>query len=320
MPLRVGFEPDGRDRPALAGGHILAEIHQGPHHVRPPEAPQRLTLGLERLSSAPLREVWRVPQPVVTGWDHGIGFAASGDLIFAHLFVDDDGSNLDRVTADAYTGLLGYLHRRGFIHAWRMWNFLPDIHRRIDGLDRYQGFSLGRDWAFRRAGYTEDRFPAATAIGSRAPGLLIYALAGRLPGRPVENPRQVSAYRYPPRYGPRPPAFARGMLVPGPGAGRLLISGTASVVGHRSLHPGDCLAQLRETLANLDSLMVAAGVHGRWRQGDTQALFKVYLREPSDLPAVTAALAPWTGRGARVLVVRGEVCRPELAIEIEGVV
>ena len=35
-----------------------------------------------------------------------------------------------------------------------------------------------------------------------------------LTGTPVENPRQVSAYRYPRQYGPQPPSFARAMLPP----------------------------------------------------------------------------------------------------------
>ena len=68
---------------------------------------------------------------------------------------------------------------------------------------------------------------------------------------PVENPRQVSAYRYPPTYGPRvADLLARG-------AGRtsaaatiaLFISGTASIVGHETVHQGDVRAQTRRDAA-----------------------------------------------------------------------
>jgi chorismate lyase/3-hydroxybenzoate synthase len=41
--------------------------------------------------------------------------------------------------------------------------------------------------------------------------LQVYGLAARHPGTPVENPRQVSAWRYPRQYGPTAPTFARGM-------------------------------------------------------------------------------------------------------------
>jgi chorismate lyase/3-hydroxybenzoate synthase len=263
-----------------------------------------------------------VPAVRDTGWEDGIGWVAGDDLLFAQVVADDDGgSDLSQLTCDCYLRLLGLLGRRGFPHPLRMWSFLPTIHRRVEGLERYRGFCVGRERAFRESGLGESAFPAATAIGSRAPGLLVYVLAGRSAGCPVENPRQVSAYRYPRRYGPRPPSFARGLSLPGSGTGpgRLLISGTASVVGHRSLHPGDVLRQLRETLANLESLAVAAGLDSRWMQGDTPPLLKVFLREPDDLAAVVAELGRWSLGRAKVLYLQGAVCREDLAIEIEGV-
>jgi hypothetical protein len=58
----------------------------------------------------------------------------------------------------------------------------------------------------------------------------------------------VSAYDYPRQYGPAAPSFSRAALTPDP---LLLISGTASIVGHASVHLGDVTAQLEETLANL---------------------------------------------------------------------
>ena len=53
-----------------------------------------------------------------------------------------------------------------------------------------------------------------------------------LTGTPVENPRQVSAYRYPREYGPQSPTFARALLPPSPRV-PLLLSGTASIDGKR---------------------------------------------------------------------------------------
>src|SRR5690606_13866131 len=98
-------------------------------------------------------------------------------------------------------------------------------------------------------------------------------------GVPVENPRQVSAYRYPRQYGPTPPAFARAMLSP---AKQLLVSGTASVVGHASHHVGDAAAQLDETARNLDSLMRTAGIGPL----GAESLLKLYVRNPAQVPDV----------------------------------
>ena len=102
--------------------------------------------------------------------------------------------------------------------------------------------------------------PAATAIGrcDDARVLQIYWLAAAAPGMPVENPRQVSAYRYPRTYGPQPPSFARAMLPPTARQLPLLLSGTASVVGHASQHADALLAQVEETFANFDALLGAA--------------------------------------------------------------
>jgi chorismate lyase / 3-hydroxybenzoate synthase len=319
--LTIDYESDAAGGLGSGAGAILARIDHGSDHVRPADAPWRLTLGLRPLSAPDALEVWRVPLVRDAGWEDGIGHVASADCLFAHLLVQDDwGSDLGRLAWECYERLLGLVRRRGFPHPWRIWNFLPDIHRSVDGLERYRGFCVGRDRALREAGLDEAGFPAATAIGATAPGLLVYLLAGRVPGRPVENPRQVSAYRYPPRYGPRPPAFARGLLLPPDLAGRrLLVSGTASVVGHRSCHPGDISGQLRETLTNLESLADAAGLKGRWQAGDTAPLLKVYLRDPGHRSTVAVGIERWSAGRARVVYLQGEVCREDLAIEIEGV-
>ncbi len=327
MSLTVDYETgaSGASGPEREG-QVLAEIDHGPSHVRWPDAPWRLSVGLNPLSAPPLREVWRVSAMRDAGWDDGIGWAEGDDLLFAQVLADDCGdSDPAGLTCACYTRLLGLMDRRGFPLPLRMWSFLPAIHLRVGGLERYRGFCVGRDRAFREAGLDEPRFPAATAIGSNAPGLLVYLLAGRDRGRPVENPRQVSAYRYPMRYSPRPPSFARGLLLPDSvvgaarGARRLLISGTASVVGHRSQHHGDVLGQLQETMVNLESLATAAGLDGSWKQGDTPPLLKVFLREPAHLGLVAEELGRGSLGRARVLYLQGAVCREELAIEIEGV-
>ena len=74
----------------------------------------------------------------------------------------------------------------------------------------------------------------------------------------IENPRQLSASLYPPRYGLRSPMFARAALVPNGRGAQLLVSGTASIVGHESLHIGDPERQLEETARNFEALVETA--------------------------------------------------------------
>jgi chorismate lyase/3-hydroxybenzoate synthase len=146
----------------------------------------------------------------------------------------------------------------------------------------------------------------------------VHLLASQWPGTPIENPRQISAYRYPPCYGARPPTFARAIRYAGPGrTHQLAVSGTASIVGHVTMHPGDLPRQIRETLRNLESLMDHAGLSAR-RPDDPPLLLKAYLRHPEYLSQVAPVLRAWAGPFAHISFLHGAICRRALEIEIEA--
>ncbi len=152
------------------------------------------------------------------------------------------------------------LEQTGCAHLLRVWNYLPQINGDGGGLERYRQFNLGRQQAFVEAGQAAfEGAPAACALGIHQGALCIRFLAGRTAPLPIENPRQVSAYRYPPTYGPRAPTFSRAAIAEiGGGEVALFISGTASIVGHETVHVGEVLAQTQETLRNLDAVIAAA--------------------------------------------------------------
>jgi len=83
---------------------------------------------------------------------------------------------------------------------------------------------------------------------------------------------------------------------------------------------GDCAAQLRESLANLDALMAqAADKSGQpFRRENCEAL-RIYLRHAADLAAAQAVMADSGIPAARITYLRGDVCRRELDVELEGV-
>ena len=169
------------------------------------------------------------------------------------------------------TGALAESLRASGHHPVRFWNFVPGIHADMGGgLDRYMVFNAGRyaafeEWFGQAALFTRT-VPTASAVGIGSGALAIHALGGRDAGLPVENPRQVPAYRYSARYGPIPPCFARGTIVRGlparPDEGGdgpvLLVGGTASIVGEDSLHDRDARQQALETFENLAELVAAA--------------------------------------------------------------
>ena len=92
------------------------------------------------------------------------------------------------------------------------------------------------------------------------------------------------------------------------------MSGTASIVGSESVHPGDLTAQVEETLRNLDEV-VAGGLARNARLTP----IKVYLRRAEDLAELKAALEQRWDLEREVLVLEADVCREDLLVEIEGV-
>ncbi|AGA31815.1 pteridine-dependent deoxygenase like protein [Thioalkalivibrio nitratireducens DSM 14787] len=277
-------------------------------------APNCLSIapGLRSLSRDPLIEIWSLPGTGRAARAGTVYLLEHEDALFAAWHRPDDA--LEANTRDAYRDLFLAIQARGFTYPIRIWNYFSRIHAEECGLERYQSFCIGRARALEELGVAEDRMPAATAIGTGAPGLFVYLIAAREPGAAVENPRQVSAYHYPEQYSPESPAFARATRIETADGPQLLLSGTASITGHESRHAGDCPAQAREILANLDALHAAAGA-----DIPPPAWLRVYLRRPEDRPDVASVLAEHYPRLPPLQWVQGDVCRRELLVEIEGV-
>ncbi|WP_018994093.1 hypothetical protein [Thioalkalivibrio sp. ALgr1] len=292
-------------------------------HVRL-DAPVGIQAGAGRIEVAPGLEAL-APDLYIESWC-GNGPARSTNATPLHLLEFDDvlfaawqgpDRPLREQTEQAYRQLLNACRERGFEHPARIWNYFSDIHGDEQGQERYQAFCIGRAEALGALEVPLGSMPAATAIGTRQPGLFVYLLATRAPARAIENPRQVSAYHYPERYSPRSPAFARATLLLTATGPMLMVSGTASIVGHESRHPDDVVAQARETVTNLQALHDTAG-----RELPGPAWLRVYLRRPKDRNAVAGVIADHYKAmkpGPVIQWARGDICRPELLLEIEGV-
>jgi len=232
------------------------------------------------------------------------------------------GTLLDIVTYRAYRRLLVQARALGYPHLLRVWNYFPHITRESDGLERYQRFCAGRHQALAEGLSDFPRtLPAGTAVGTMSGPLNIHFLAARQPGMHVENPRQVRAYEYPRVYGPRSPSFARATLRPSISGSHLLISGTASVVGHVSKHIGEPHQQTLEIIHNLNALIThTEQIHGVARgQWYGQALFKIYIRHPEHFTTIRDILKEQLPSRTQFLYLQGEMCRSELLLEIEGI-
>ena len=280
-------------------------------------------LHIEPVGYAARDEIWHTSGPVVTGRSDGFTYAECEQHLAAHIEIDPNpGDNFRHLTADAYCRLLSLVRQRGYPNIIRIWNFFPHINQGFGDQERYKLFSAGRAIAFGKYGYRGQVLPAGTAIGTDAgTPFTISAIATRDDYRTVENPRQTSAYNYPRDYGPKSPAFSRAVTVASSGGYRILISATASIVGHESRHDNNPERQILETLQNLEKLIQHARDVTQSRISTRQIFdfyLRVYIRSKEQVFDIKRALGEQLTSDHHVIFLRGDICRRELLVEVEA--
>lgn len=275
--------------------------------------PRWLRVELESFDAPAPLELWQVEGDVAHGRVDDLRWSVGGGWLFAAIEVDERAHGGPAGAArHAYASLRRFLGGRSERHVLRVWNYIGAINRGEGDLERYKQFCDGR--AEGLGDFFATGYPAATAIGHHGDDhrLQVYLLASGHAGVRVENPRQLSAWRYPRQYGRTSPGFARAMTLPAQDV--LAISGTAAIVGHASAHEGDLDAQLDETLTNLEALLASADMPAGF---DTHSPLKAYVRHPADAPRVRDLLHRRLP-GVPVLLLHGDVCRSELLVELDG--
>jgi len=237
---------------------------------------------------------------------------------------------LQQVVADAYQSVFEQLRVGTAPWPVRFWAFIPGIHAVLSpGLDRYMAFNAGRFAAYSAGFGGRETFsksvPTASAVGTWGEDMVLFCLAAEAPGTPAENPKQVPAYRYSRKYGPLPPCFARSTLVRAAGAPLLLVGGTASIRGEDSMHIGHLELQAEETFRNLAAL-VRSALGGDGNENDPERgswlnrfrELRVYHPHLADRGQILTLVQEHFRCLKRVELIRAELCRPELLVEIEG--
>ncbi len=318
-PQLAGLTDAQRQR--LLGGTCIG----GPAEEWHGELPvQNVAAPLLGRSAGALNEIWFSAGSCRSGEFDGIRFRVDDNVLYGVVDVDESAYRktppLQAAAEDAYRRIFALLDREGYPHLWRAWNYLADINVERGGLERYRQFNIGRHSAFVASGrLAQGNVPAACALGTTSGPLTIAFMAGRTAPTPIENPRQVSAYCYPSEYGPRSPTFSRAAFAEVPGLELLFISGTASIVGHQTLHVGDIDGQTRETLANIAALLESANARTRTAPYQLAELsLRTYIRHAEDYHRVQAIIEEQVGAGASVVYVQADICRHDLLVEIEA--
>lgn len=292
-------------------GNVLAALRFN-SDPSPQEDARVLEVALAPLAGD-AHEIWTVDGEVTSGHEGNLRWSRGGGWLFCALEADERiQGGPEGAARHAYATLARFLRQQPESHVQRLWNYLGGINRGEGDDERYKQFCHGR--AVGMGDWLAGGFPAATAIGHHAGEhlLQVYLLAGSSPGKRVENPRQISAWEYPRQYGRTPPTFSRAtMLCTGDA---LAISGTASVIGHATAHEGQVLAQLDETLRNLDALLASGSMPAGF---DSHSPLKVYVRHRDHAALIHDALARRLPE-VPLLLLHGDICRADLLLEIDG--
>ncbi len=298
---------------------LLALVLFGARSAADPDHVFRLPL--PRLDGA-AGEAWRGSGTVRRESVGRLRVAVDGTHWFGSVEVEAAGKRLEDESRRAYEELLRASDRAGCPHVLRAWNAVAHINRFSAGEERYRLFCKGRAEAYALLwgeGF-ERRLPSCSAVGSHTESLSVHMLAASIPGTSIENPRQVSAYRYPEIYGPKSPSFARGLVAPSESGGWIFVSGTASIVGHESVHRGDPAAQTEETMRNVEEVLDAGDCPGTGGPlGARLHALRVYVRRREDVGAIRETLDRILGCPVPTVWLLADVCREELLVEIEGI-
>jgi chorismate lyase / 3-hydroxybenzoate synthase len=316
-PLRVEYHR--QDSATLNRDGILAGVCFGDSAQPRDDLPLCVNVHMRPLAghAAPM-EVWFAHGKVLAGQQEHVRFACDDHYMLAVVERDErEFRGVDAAAEAVYAEIRKFQRTSGYPCLLRLWNFLDQINQGSGDLERYRQFCVGRGRGLLDT--PAERYPAASALGRQhtTHKLQTVWLAARQPGMPLENPRQMSAYRYPRIYGPTSPSFSRATLNLD---GTLIVSGTASIVGHVSTHAGDPIAQLDETLKNLAALTTHAADHnGKLHEAGLSHLFRVYVRHPEHAPAIAEQLQR-TMPGSQAIFLAADICRNELLLEIEALI
>ncbi|HEX8053284.1 MAG TPA: hypothetical protein VF517_09840 [Thermoleophilaceae bacterium] len=218
-----------------------------------------------------------------------------------------------------------------FADAIKLWTVFPSTPE-LGTEQAFNEFNRGRVEVFDALdfhlseGTGAPRYPASTGVGAldaTAP-LSGVALAGGARGVQVENPAQVSAFRYPTERIDKPALFSRAIAVDLGTHVMTYVAGTASTVGAKTAHVGDPAAQAEQTLNNIDTLITAENLA---RSGTpvtegglaTLSHIVVYAATDEAEAAAVEVCARMVPPEVPMLMVRSRLTRDELLFEADGV-
>ena len=172
-------------------------------------------------------------------------------------------------------------------------------------------------------------YPASTGIGTDDVDLVVAAVAfathrSDVMTVPLENPHQTSAFDYGAVYSPQSPKFARAMGMLLGDSLKIFVSGTASITDSESRFEDDPVGQTELTLDNIEALISGEnlrrhGIDGFSPKLEELAVARVYVKRTDDYEVIRQVCERRCPNTPMLFTI-ADVCRPELLVEIEGII
>ena len=216
----------------------------------------------------------------------------------------------------------------------RQWNYIEQIVKTADGHQNYQDFNESRTRFYNKTTW-ENSYPAATGVGTSCAGVMVdmealHSIGPDLKIIPLNNSLQVPAHAYSSTVlsgdendntsQKTTPKFERAKLILSSKNGFIYISGTAAIRGESSLENTGIEEQIRITIENIEHLISKDTLAGTGIKSiDDAVLFslRIYLKDEMFFDQAKKIINE-KYNGLPAVFLKGDVCREELLVEIEG--
>jgi enamine deaminase RidA (YjgF/YER057c/UK114 family) len=246
------------------------------------------------------------------------------------------GDTINESSVKAFESATAILAEEGLTihHIIRQWNYIESIAWVEDLKDSEQNYQIFNDV---RAHYYDQSdfkhgYPAATGIGMDTGGVIIDFIAlsdsEYVKIQPIMNPGQIDAHKYSELVlegksaNKCTPKFERAKLVSIRNRNYIYVSGTASILGEKTMHVGDVEKQTITTIDNINHLFSRENQEKLGLNFDVTKIqfshLRVYVKHQKDIPAVEKICESMLNCNSS-LYLESDVCREDLLVEIEGV-
>jgi hypothetical protein len=210
----------------------------------------------------------------------------------------------------------------------RQWNYLENILG-FDGQEqRYQEFNNARTSFYGNA-FEQTGYPAATGIGMNQGGIIIEFVAVKsdsCKSLPINNPSQIAAHTYSENVLEgegcvlkTTPKFERARFLELNHKKLIFISGTASIVGEKTVGVGNPAEQTEVTISNIKQLYSKQILNSISEKqiNPKYGHARVYLKNRKDFSVIKKTFKSHFGNLPVVYII-ADICRNDLLVEIEG--